>query len=146
MNAIVVNTLSGAVTEYTGFHFDSVSPKYGGSAAGLFTWGGDTDVGQPIVARVDLPPTLRESTLKKSIQMVYLSMKGEGMGLLTVYGERQNWTYPFPARPHSGQTRCPVGRGIRENYLGLGVSNPDGKYFSIDRVEVLLGESKNRRV
>ena len=45
-----------------------------------------------------------------------------------------------------GQSRCPVGRGIRENYLGFGYMNPAGDAFRIDRIEVLTNESKNRRV
>ena len=94
---------------------------------------------------IRLPATLRESTLKQSIQMVYLSMKGSGSARFTVHGTKQSWVYDFPMRL-SDQTRCPVGRGIRENYLGFGLSNPAGQAFTLDRVEVLTSESKNRRV
>ena len=145
MNTIVCNTLTGAVSEYTRHNFQSITPTHGGSAAGLFALGGNTDAGLPIVASIKLPPTLRESTLKKRLGMVYLSMTGTGSAQLMVLGKTQNWPYSFALRD-SGQTRCPVGGGIRENYLGFGLSNPQGQAFTLDRVEVLLLESKKRRI
>ena len=145
MNMIVCNTLSGAVTEYTRHTFQSITPTHGGDATGLFALGGDTDAGLPIVSEIRLPPTLRESTLKKYLGMVYLSMSGEGTAEFTVFGKTQDWSYPFPLR-ESGQTRCKPGSGIRENYLGFGLTTPQGQAFTLDRVEVLLLESKTRRV
>lgn len=145
MNAIVCNTLTGAVSEYTRYAFHSITPTHGGSASGLFELTGDSDDGLPIVARVDLPATLRESTLKKMLSMVYLSMQGAGSAEFVVFGKAQHWSYRFPLRD-SGQTRCPVGRGIRENYLGFGLRTPDGQEFTLDRVEVLLHDSKTRRI
>ena len=145
MNTITCNTLTGAVSEYTRHGFQSVTPTHAGAANGLFVFGGDTDNGLPIVADIRLPPTLRGSTLKKHLDMVYLSMTGTGSAQLTVFGKTENWTYQFPLRD-SGQTRCKPGGGIRENYLGFGLTTPHGQAFTLDRVEVLLLESKNRRV
>ena len=70
---------------------------------------------------------------------------GTGSAQLTVFGKTENWAYQFPLRT-SGQTRCQVGKGIRENYLGFGLSNPAGQAFALDRVEVLVAESKTRRI
>ena len=145
MNTIVCNTLTGAVSEYTRHAFQSVTSTHAGSATGLYAFGGDTDDGLPIVADIRLPPTLRGSTLKKHLDMVYLSMTGTGSAQLTVFGKTQDWAYEFPLRD-SGQTRCKPGGGIRENYLGFGLATPQGQAFTLDRVEVLLLESKNRRV
>lgn len=145
MNTIVCNTLTGAVSEYTRHAFQSITPTHAGDASGLFALGGDTDDGLPIVASIELPPTLRDSTLKKYLNMVYLSMSGQGTAEFTVFGKTQDWTYPFPLRD-SGQTRCKPGGGIRENYLGFGLTTPQGQAFTLDRVEVLLLESKTRRV
>lgn len=145
MNAIVCNTLTGAVSEYTRHAFQSITPTHGGSATGLFSFGGDTDDGLLIVAQLRMPSTLRETTLKQSLEMVYLSMAGAGCARLTVYGANKSWDYAFPLRS-SGQTRCPVGRGIRENYLGFGLTNPAGQQFMLDRLEALNGASKTRRV
>lgn len=145
MNTIVCNTLTGAVTEYDWPAWQALTPTHAGGATGLYALGGDTDAGQPIVADIRLPCTLRESTLKHHLAMVYLSMQGQGSAQLTVHGAQASWTYAFPLRA-SGQTRCPVGRGIRENYLGFGLSNPAGQAFTLDRVEVLTAVSKTRRV
>ena len=145
MNTVVLSTLTGAVSEYTRHEFQAVTPTHGGSATGLYAFGGDTDDGAPIVSGIRLPATLRDSTLKHFIQMAYLSMQGSGSGRFTVHGAQQDWSYDFPLRP-SGQTRCPVGRGIRENYLGFSLSTPAGQSFTLDRVEILASESKNRRV
>lgn len=145
MNTIVCNTLTGAVSEYTRHDFQSITPTHGGGASGLYAFGGYTDDGLPIVARLRLPAMLRESTLKKHLAMVYLSMQGGGSAAFTVHGAQEQWSYSFALR-QSGQTRCPVGRGIRENYLGFGLSTPAGQPFTLDRIEVLTTESKTRRI
>ena len=142
---IVCNTLSGAVTEYTRHAFQSITPTHGGSASGLYELGGDTDDGLPIVARLRLPTTLRETTLKKLMDMVYLSMHGAGTAEFTVFGKADDWTYTFALR-ESGQTRSVVGRGIRENYVGFGLATPQGQAFTLDRIEVIVRESKTRRI
>lgn len=147
MNTIILNTLTGAVSEYTRHDFQSVTPTHAGAATGLYQLGhGDSDDGLPIAAEIRLPATLRESTLKQHISMIYLSMRGQGEAQFSVFGSGgHNWVYPFPLRA-SGQTRCPVGKGIRENYLGFGLSTPDGQAFTLDRLEVLTVKSKTRRV
>lgn len=145
MNAIVCNTLVGAVSEYTGFGFQSITPTHAGSAAGLFSFGGERDVDQPVVSTIRLPKTLRDNTLKTFVDMVYVSISGPGTAKLTVHTPYRDLAYQFDLR-HSGQTRCVVGKGIRENYLGLSVSTPYGQRFALDRVEVLERKSKTRRV
>lgn len=145
MNAIVCNTQNGAVTEYTRHAFQSITPTHAGSATGLFKLEGDTDDGLPIVGEIRIPPTLRESTLKKCLNTVYVAMIGEGNAELTVFGRPDSWAYSFPLRD-SGETRCIVGRGIRENYLGFGLRTPEGQQFTLDRIEVMTLESKTRRV
>lgn len=145
MNTIVMNTLNGAVTEYSRFAFQSITPSLAGSALGLFALGGDTDAGEPIVATVTTGKQLWGGSLKKTAQMVYFSLKGSGTSTMTVHGESTVHSYPFPVRP-TGQSRSKPGLGIRENYLAFGYSNTDGADFQLDRIEVLVAESKNRRV
>lgn len=144
MKTIVCNTITGAVSEYTRHTFQSLTPTHGGSASGLFALDGDTDDGLPIVAEINLPATLRDDTLKAAMEVVYLSMHGDGSAELIVFGNTESWSYPFYLR-ESGQTRCKVGRGIKENYLGIGIQTPDGQAFRLDRAEVRFNKSKNRR-
>ena len=143
MNTIVLNTLAGAVSEYDNFDFHGITPTHGGSATGLFAFGGDMDIDQPIVAQVRTPKPLREDTRKKHVSTLYFSMKGAGNFQATVFGEGAVWNYSFPGQA-SGQTRCLVGRGIRENYMGFGFSNPTGQQFQLDRIEVLMHASQRR--
>ena len=145
MNAIAFNTMTGAVSEYDGFGFQSITPTHAGSATGLFALGGDTDDGRPIVATVTTGKQLWGGSLKKMLQMVYFSLKGSGTSTMTVTGENASHSYPFPVRP-DGQSRSKPGLGIRENYLAFGYSNTDSADFQLDRIEVLVAESKNRRV
>jgi hypothetical protein len=51
MTAIVMNTLTGAVTEYD-WTFTSLSAKHASDANGLCTLGGDTDAGAAITGEV----------------------------------------------------------------------------------------------
>lgn len=145
MNTIVCNTLTGAVSEYTRHNFQSITPTHGGSASGLYRFGGETDDGLPIISSLKLPPTLRENTLKTYLDTVYISMTGEGSAVFTVFGKTEDWAYPFPLIS-SGQTRCVPGKGIRENYLGFGLSTPEGQAFTLDRIEVNTQKSNTRRV
>lgn len=145
MNAISFNTLTGAVSEYTGFGFQSITPTHAGSATGLFALGGDTDAGLPIVANVTTGKQLWGGSLKKTAQAVYFSLKGSGTSTLTVAGEGASHSYPFPVLA-TGQSRSVPGKGLRENYLAFGYSNTDGAAFQLDRIEVLVAQSKNRRV
>lgn len=145
MNTIIVNTLTGAASEYTGFGFHAITPTHAGSATGLFALGGDTDAGVPIVSDVRTAKKLRMASLKKAILGVYFSMRGMGTGELTVFGRNEQWSYTFPIRA-GGESRGVPGRGIHENYLGFGFRNLGGEAFTIDRIEALVNESKSRRI
>lgn len=145
MNAIAMNTMTGAVSEYAGFGFQSITPAHAGSATGLYALGGDSDDGQPIVATVTTGKQLWGGSLKKTAQMVYFSLKGSGTSTMVLAGENASYNYLFPVRP-TGESRSKPGSGIRENYLAFGYSNTDGADFQLDRIEVLVAESKTRRV
>ena len=148
---IVCNTLIGAVSEYDRCEFHSITPTHAGSADGLFSLTGGTDGGLPIEALVRVPTTLLESSQKTRADSVYLSIRGDGEAELSVHGpensrfaDGQVWSYRFLMRP-SGETRCVLGRGIRENYLGFSVRTPDGQFFTLDRIELLI-RNVNRRI
>lgn len=142
---IVMNTLTGSVSEYATFDFDSITETHAGSATGLYMLGGDTDNGVAIVAEVITGKPLWDDQRKKRVDMVWLSMKGEGVAELIVRGENDEWRYNFPVRA-SGQSRAKPGLGIRENYLAFGVSNLGGEQFTLDQISVSVVQSNIRRV
>lgn len=145
MTAIVMNTMTGAVSEYAGFDFHAITPTHAGSVLGLYLLGGDEDIDLPIVSNVETGKTLLGESAKKFIEMVYFSMKGAGTSTMTVTGEDVSYSYEFPVRD-KGESRSQPGRGFRENYVAIGYSNTDGEDFQLDRIEVLVQQSKNRKV
>ena len=145
MNTIVLNTMTGAVSEYAGFDFQSLTPTHAGNAVGLYVLGGDLDGQAPITAQIVTGKPQWGTSLKKFVSTVYFAMKGVGTGELTVYGENDHYSYTFPVRA-SGESRCLTGRGIRENYLAFGFRNINGAAFRLDRIEALTAQSTSRRV
>lgn len=145
MNTIVMNTLNGAVTEYTGFGFQSITPTHAGSATGLFALGGDKDGAARILARIQTGKRQWGSSLKVFITKVFLAIKSTGTLKFHVDTRTEAYNYPVIVAP-SGQSSAKPGRGIRENYLSFGLSNPSGQAFTIDAIEVPEITSKNRRV
>lgn len=144
-NAITMNTTTGAVSEYTGFAFQSLTATHAGAESGLFFLGGSADNGMPIVAQLTTGQRLLDSSLKKTVQMVYFSLLGSGTSTLTLAGKSGSYSYSFEVTA-DGQSRAKPGKGIRENYLAFGYSNADGADFQLDRIEALVAESKNRRI
>lgn len=145
MSAIVVNTLTGAVSEYAGFDFQSITPTHAGSALGLYELGGDSDAGAPIVAEVVTGTTIWSEIKRKFMDSVYFAMTGSGTSTMTVKTPNAEYEYAFDVRSN-GVSRAQPGRGIRENYLAFGYSNTDGADFRLDRIEVPQNPSKNRKV
>ena len=144
MTAIVMNTLNGAVTEYDGFMFDSITPTHAGSAVGLFALGGDTDAGQPIVARFATGKTHWGQPAKKMLDLAFVHILGTGAARMKVHGAMAAYEYAMVIEAQ-GQSRCKFGRGIRESYLAFEFSKPDGKAFSLDRIDIIIGASRTRR-
>lgn len=145
MKTIVLNTLTGAVTEYDGFTFQSITPTHAGSVMGLFALGGNLDVAAPIVATVTTAKTQWGASLKKFVEMVYFALSGTGTSTLRVLGQFKTYSYAFPVRA-TGESRCKPGKGIRENYLAFSFSNTDGADFKLDAIEVATAQSTTRRV
>lgn len=145
MNTIVVNTLTGAVSEYTGFGFQCVTSTHTGSATGLFELGGDTDAGLLIVSRAQTGETSWGSSLKKFLLKAFFGLVGEGAFTFHVTGKAGDWEYPIN-ETSSGEHSAKPGRGIRETYLSFGFSNPDGQQFQLDMIELADFTSSTRRV
>lgn len=141
MTAIVMNTASGAVTEYD-WALQSISPSHGTSAAGLQTLAGNADDGAPIPAELRSGLTGGETTQR--VSNVFLALHGDGTGSALVFGRTTTWTYPLVGRA-SGVSKASPGKGIQESYLGFGYVNAAGADFRLDRIDADVIASKNRR-
>lgn len=144
MKTIVMNTLSGAVTEYD-WSLTATGPTRAGSAAGLHALGGNADAGQPIAASITTGKKLWGDTIKKFVAYVYFAMVGAGLGRARVETRAQTYAYEFPVQT-SGVSRAVTGRGIRENYLAFGFDNVAGADFRIDAIEPKTATSNTRRI
>ncbi len=141
---IVLNTLTGAVSEYSNFGFDSITPTHAASDQGLFELNGDRDGSAKIVAKVQTGKKQWGVSLKKYVDVVFFGLLGDGQGQLTVVGDQYSYQYNFDIN-QDGDSRAKPGRGIRENFLAFGFSNPDGQDFQLDRIECSIGQSNTRR-
>lgn len=141
MTAIVMNTATGAVTEYD-WTFASVSASRAANNTALHTLGGDTDATAAIISELRGGKAGGGKLL--SLGPVYLTIRGTGDGTLIVMGRDTSWEYPVIARG-SGVSVGRPGFGIRESWLGLGYRNAGGNDFRLDRIEAQIIESKTRR-
>lgn len=141
---IILNTLNGAVSEHS-LAPQSITPTHMGDALGLYLLGGELDDTQPIVSEVLTGETLWGSSLKKLLNTLYFSMAGAGTCEAIVKSRNAEYRYSFPVRS-TGQSRALTGRGIRDNYLAFGFTNPGGEYFQLDQIEALTAQSATRRV
>ena len=143
MNTIVLNTLTRAVTEYD-WNFQSITPTHLGDATGLFALGGETDNELPIAASFATGKTQMGTPLRKRVDEVFFSMTGDTPSTLTVDASAA-YSYTFTVSAN-GVSRAQPGRGLRENYLAVGFANVAGGDFRIDRVEINIVPSDNRRI
>lgn len=144
MNAIVMNTLTGAVSEYTGFNFHSITPTHAGSAMGLYALGGDLDIAAPIVATVMTGKTALSDMLQKYLGNVYFSIKAVGSATMLIQDEKVTYRYPLEMTALK-EARGVPGRGIVSRFLAFGFESTDGCAFSLDAFEVTVNKSKTRR-
>lgn len=144
MTSIVVNTLTGAVSEYD-WAFQSITPTHAGDATGLFLLGGDTDNENLIISRIQTGKLNWGGSLKKYLSKLFFGLKGSGAFRTHVSGENDDYTYRFVAA-NKGVSRAQPGRGIRESYLSFGFSNYLGQDFELDNIEVIEATSTSRRV
>jgi hypothetical protein len=142
MVAIVMNLLTGAVSEY-GWTFKSISAEHAADASGLYAFGGDTDGDAYITAEARTGRTAWGSGRKKTVEDVYFGLQGAGLGVCRIEGPGGEWEYTFPVRA-SGMSRAVPGKGIAENYLSFGYRNVAGAGFILDRIETGTVQSKQR--
>jgi hypothetical protein len=142
MTTIVMNTLNAAVTEYD-WAFQSITPTHAGDATGLFSLTGDTDNAVAIDAEAMTGKTDWGTSLKKRLGDVFLTLQGSGAGEFLVTAAAA-YAYPVTVRAN-GESSSKPGMGINENFLAFGYRNVAGADFRLDRIEIPVNQSKQRR-
>lgn len=130
------------VTRYTSYPFTSIvrvkNAYYGVGPAGIYRLGGDTFDGAPIPTAWTTHLANFGGTQKKTPESMYISGR---MGLSAVGsvadGEKATYAYPMAnLRGEAGQVyRVKLGKGIKSNYLGFGVSDPTGGVMDVDLMD-----------
>lgn len=142
MTTIVMNTQRSAVTEYD-WSFQSLTATHAASPAGLFTLGGETDATANITGEVRTGLSLWNSDRRKAVEDVYFAVRGSGAGVCRIETPATAYEYPVTLRAN-GLSRADTGRGISENYIGVGYRNVAGADFRLDRIDVGTVQSKQR--
>ena len=142
MNTIVMNTLTGAVTEYDNFGFQSITPTHAGNATGLFLLGGDTDITAPILSDVLTGKQIMDAAQRKRIPNIYFAIEGPSDATCVVATEDTEYEYGFVVRA-DGLSRADPGKGIIENYLQTGLKT-SGEGFTLDYIEANVAVTARR--
>lgn len=153
--AWVMNTESFAMARYTSLPFKSMA-MVGGRVlglgdAGLYELAGDTDMGEPIKARVVTGRSLLGTPAVKRIPAVYITGAVDGQLDLTavVYGTHKGaFTYSMVARAGDAPRghRVQLGRGLASVYWKFVLENKDGADFAIDTIKADVAASTTRRI
>lgn len=142
-----VNARTGAVTEYTGYGFNSFARFGTGYIAagdgGLYELAGDTDAGQPIVA--DMISGLLEMTGSNltSLKAAYIAARGPGEWFLKLTAnEGREATYRV-LTSSLRTARVNVGKGWRARYFTYQIVST-GQDFDLEGIEFLPVASVRR--
>ena len=144
MGALVFNTLTGAVSEYAPFDFVSITTKHVASQNGVFALSGDTDDGDLIISKISTAIKQWGTGAKKHPTTSYAYLEGVGgFSFGVTDGRGQRFNYDMATRGDTAH-RANLGRGIRSSSLQFHFENT-GQDFTLNKLEVLMAQSNNRR-
>lgn len=134
----VMNTRSGAVSEYQNYAFNSfarVGDKYLGAASdGLYELLGDTDAGTNIIATIRSGFAQWAGTHLGSIKAIYLAVRGPGTYVLKVI-TLDGKTFNYSVETADGlSAKVPTGKGLRSRYFAFELVSA-GQDFDLDTLE-----------
>lgn len=161
---VVMNLRTGAITEYSGWLFNSLTKhrgRYlGADANGLYELTGETDAGTAIDAdartlSTDLSPIDEKgqfAPFAKRPTDAYLTYQSDEPMVFSVYVGDDAYDYDVPkgrymsnkesatVRPH----KVELGKGIEANFLQFGVRNVEGGDFLFDSTRALIDILRRR--
>jgi GTPase Era involved in 16S rRNA processing len=144
MTTLVFHSSSLGVTEYAE-SYRGLAGDYVANADGVHHVEGVVDGASPIVSSFTHGINAEHASLKRVPVSAYVQADSASVLEATVTTPAGSWVYPQSFL--SERTRRFVfGRGIRDSYIGFGLSNPDGAPFRIDRIEINTRDSAQRKV
>jgi hypothetical protein len=134
----VMNTRSGAVSEYTNFAFNSFA-KFGhkylaASESGLYELIGDDDDGTDIVSQIKSGFAQWAGSKFTMFKAAYLAVRGGGDYVLKLTtGDGKTYSYGVSARDMR-TTKVNIGKGIRTRYFAFELIS-DGDDYDLESLE-----------
>jgi hypothetical protein len=136
----VINTRTGATTEYRDWAFNSFARidahKYlGANASGLYELAGDTDAGAQVIADIQSGLLQFSGSHLSSLKAAYLGMRGGGEFYLKLVTDGLSVVYRIAAHDMK-TTRVNLGKGLRARYFSYELTS-SGQNFDLDSIEFL---------
>lgn len=142
--AVVMNTLNHALTQYQNMPFNNIvrvgGAIYGVSSNALYLLESDTDDGVAISASFETQPITFNDTMLKNVPYVYLAARS---GSVFTVGSAADEVYraggAVTAHGHTGvyNYRAQLGRGVRSVSWGFTVANIGGSDFQIQELHAM---------
>lgn len=135
-----VNTRTNAVTEYTGYNFNSFAPvglRYLAAAdTGLYVLDGATDANDAIIADIKTGLAQFAGSRFTAIKAVYLGIRATGeFALKIIDGANVERTYKVLVDGRR-TAKVQVGKGIRTRYMAFELVST-GQDFDLDTIEII---------
>lgn len=150
---LAMNTENAAVTEYSGWSFDSFAElagvTYGLGAAGIVALGGAADGTGAIAAYLRTGKDDGGTDSTKRPTDAYVAGRMEGGMSLTVTAKKgkleESYDYDLPLGEDEPESRkTDLGRGFEAVYLQYELANVSGADFAVDKLTVLTQQTGRR--
>lgn len=114
---------------------------------GLFTFGGDLDAGAPIAARVQGDFTDFGDAHMKRVETAYANgVAADRLRLeLATRKSKQSYDSHLPSSSAPTNHRFTLGRGMTGTNMRFTLTNPNGAFFDLKSIKLLIGTADRRR-
>lgn len=144
MTALVFHSSTLGVTEYDA-SFAGLTEDFECTVSGLYRVGGANDAGTTFVSRFTVGLNADNQSMKRVPITAHITAESAGKMSCTVATVASSYSYAEEFKTGNIR-RFRFGRGIRDNYLGFSFYNPDGVAFRVDRLELNIQNSVQRKV
>lgn len=143
VKGVALNTVNMSITEYLDYPFNSFAmlngKMLGANANGLYILEGDDDDGSAISAILRTVLHDFGDSILKRLRACYLGIKFTGKMIIKPVGEEEIVGLPTPiTSSDTGYNirRAKLGRGPKNTYWAVEISNNAGADFTIDTIEL----------
>jgi len=137
-NAWAVNILTGAVSKYEAFNFNSISKRFACGSGGIYRLGATSDNGTAISGFVETGKVDFGTSQKKRVTYSYIGKDG-GKLRLSVDADNTGYiNYDFPKTTQYENLRNRLALGAQGRYWKFKLANVNGSDAEVDSQEVIV--------